>query len=144
WKEGQETEEAANWQREAHADDLHVVNQVHTWKGAKVRFYLKSRDVIHSFFLPNMRIKQDALPGKVIPVWFDTAGTEAEANCSKVGDEWVIDKEKISQSELACAELCGWGHYKMRGVIFIHKDKADYDEWLKHAYAEQIRTKPTK
>ena len=142
WNGNQETQEAAAWQREPNIDDIKIANEIHTWKGAKIRFYLKSRDVIHSFFLPNMRIKQDALPGKVIPVWFDTAGDEAEANCHKAGDDWVIDKGKINQSELACAELCGWGHYKMRGVIFIHKDKADYDDWLKHALAKQNNTKP--
>jgi len=146
WKEGRETEKAETWQRAlpGEADDVYLANQVHTWKGAKVRFYLKSRDVIHSFFLPNMRIKQDALPGKVIPVWFDTAGTESEPNChydEKVKD-WVIDDGKINQSELACAELCGWGHYKMRGVIFIHKDQDDYNKWRMHAHSEQNRTKP--
>jgi cytochrome c oxidase subunit 2 len=142
WKEGQESKAATDWQREPQADDTHVVNEVHTWKGARVRFFLKSRDVIHSFFLPNMRIKQDALPGKVIPVWFDTAGEHAVANCKKVGDGWVIDPDKVSQSELACAELCGWGHYKMRGIIYVHADKADYEDWLKHASQEERRTKP--
>jgi cytochrome c oxidase subunit 2 len=144
WQEGKETQSAAEWQQHPQADDVHVVNQIHTWKGAKIRFYLKSRDVIHSFFLPNMRIKQDALPGKVIPVWFDTAGDEAQANChreSTTGD-WVIDPDKVSRSELACAELCGWGHYKMRGMIWIHENEADYKDWLKHAFAEEHRTKP--
>jgi cytochrome c oxidase subunit 2 len=144
WKPGEETKAAGNWQREPQADDVHAVNEVHTWKGARVRFYLKSRDVIHSFFLPNMRIKQDALPGKVIPVWFDSAGATAEANCRYDEDAktWVIDPKKISHSELACAELCGWGHYKMRGLIYVHEDEADYNKWLAHASAEERRTKP--
>jgi cytochrome c oxidase subunit 2 len=145
WKEGQETKAAVDWQREPHADDVHLVNQVHTWKGARVRFFLKSRDVIHSFFLPNMRIKQDALPGKIIPVWFDTADKDtAQANCRRDADTgtWVVDPKKIGQSELACAELCGWGHYKMRGLIFVHEDEADYEDWLKHAAEEERRTKP--
>ena len=141
WKEGQETKAATDWQREPQADDVHVVNEVHTWKRAKVRFFLKSRDVIHSFSLPNMRIKQDALPGKVIPVWFDTE-LMAEANCHKEGDAWVIKPDKVSQSELACMELCGWGHYKMRGMIFVHESEDDYKDWLKHASQEQRRTKP--
>jgi cytochrome c oxidase subunit 2 len=145
WQEGQETKAAAEWQREPHADDVRLVNEVHTWKGARVRFYLKSRDVIHSFFLPNMRIKQDALPGKVIPVWFDTADKDtAESNCEYDADRksWVIDPKKVPQSELACAELCGWGHYKMRGMIYVHKDEADYKKWLEHAGAEERRTAP--
>jgi cytochrome c oxidase subunit 2 len=144
WKEGQETAAAVEWQQHPHADDTHVVNEVHTWKGARVRFYLKSRDVIHSFFLPNMRIKQDALPGKVIPVWFDTKGDGAEANCHFDEDKktWVLDEDKAKHAELACAELCGWGHYKMRGMVYIHKDQADYMKWLEDASEEERRTKP--
>jgi len=65
WKESNVAE---SWAKDPHIDDLHMVNEVHTWKGAHVRVYLKTRDVIHSFFLPNMRIKQDALPGKTIPL----------------------------------------------------------------------------
>jgi len=148
---GRESSLAAEWQRTPHADDVHLANEVHTWKGAKVRFYLKSRDVIHSFFLPNMRIKQDALPGKVIPVWFDTAGEKVEANCRKSektdskGEKqtvWLLYEDKAKEAELACAELCGWGHYKMRGIVYIHESIDDYEDWLKHASAEERRTKP--
>jgi cytochrome c oxidase subunit 2 len=150
WEKGQETAAAADWQRNPNADDVHLVNEVHTWKGAKVRFYLKSRDVIHSFFLPHMRIKQDALPGKVIPVWFDTALADkannliVEPNCKYDADAkaWVMDPDKVKDSELACAELCGWGHYKMRGLVYIHESKADYDKWLEHASKEERRTQP--
>ena len=49
-------------------------NELHTWKGAKVRIYLKTQDVIHSFGLPNLRLMQDALPGKTIPMWFSANG----------------------------------------------------------------------
>jgi cytochrome c oxidase subunit 2 len=149
---GRESALAAEWQREPHADDVHLVNEVHTWKGAKVRFYLKSRDVIHSFFLPNMRIKQDALPGKVIPVWFDTAGETARSNCHHDAktETWVMDTilidaveqiDKSKQAELACAELCGWGHYKMRGIVYIHESEPDYKLWLEDAFKEERRTK---
>ncbi len=142
WKEGQETAAGAAWQREPHADDVHIVNELHTWKGARVRFYLKSRDVIHSFFLPNMRIKQDALPGKVIPVWFDLKGDKVEANCrkSEATGDWRLDEDKAKEAELACAELCGWGHYKMRGIVYIHETRDDYEAWLKHASDEERRT----
>ncbi|HEV3235976.1 MAG TPA: cytochrome c oxidase subunit II, partial [Gemmataceae bacterium] len=51
-----------------HVDDLHLANEIHTWKQVKVLVHLKTQDVIHSFFLPNLRLKQDALPGKTIPV----------------------------------------------------------------------------
>jgi cytochrome c oxidase subunit 2 len=129
---------AADWEKRNQADDVHVVNQVHIWKHSdkepcRVRMFLKTKDVLHSFFLPNLRIKQDALPGKTIPVWYDAQ----EANCKydEATKTWKIDKSK--EWELACAELCGWGHYKMRGLLYVHESKEDYLRWLKQAAEEQ-------
>ncbi|HZT81394.1 MAG TPA: cytochrome c oxidase subunit II [Gemmataceae bacterium] len=132
-KENKEPASARDWERNRHFDDVHVVNDIHTWKGAKVRLYLKSRDVIHSFFLPNMRIKQDALPGKVIPVWFDCD----ESNCSWDDTEKKLNVDRDKTWELACAELCGWGHYRMHGRVYVHPDKADYERWLANEWARQ-------
>jgi cytochrome c oxidase subunit 2 len=124
---------SAEWDKKPQADDVHVVNEVHTWKGAKVRMYLKTRDVLHSFFLPNLRIKQDALPGKTIPVWYDAD----ETNCKydEATNSWQFIEGKAW--ELACAELCGWGHYKMRGHLYVHENKEDYLRWLSHAADKQ-------
>jgi cytochrome c oxidase subunit 2 len=74
-----------------------------------VVFRLKSRDVLHSFFVPVFRLKQDAVPGMEIPVWFRA--------------------EKAGEYDLICAELCGWGHYKMAGKIRV-LPKQDFDRWL--------------
>ena len=103
-------------------DDLHVVNELHIVQNQAALIDLKSRDVLHSFFLPQMRIKQDAVPGMTIPVWFDadTPGTY----------------------ELVCAELCGWGHYKMRGLVTVHETQNDFNRWMAEAMAEQNRTHP--
>jgi cytochrome c oxidase subunit 2 len=76
----------------------------------KVLFLLRSRDVIHSFFVPLFRLKQDAVPGMSIPVWFEAM--------------------KEGNYDLVCAELCGWGHYKMAGRIKVVSRPA-YDEWMK-------------
>jgi cytochrome c oxidase subunit 2 len=100
-------------------DDLHVVNDLHFVKGKPALIYLSSTDVLHSFFLPALRIKQDAVPGLTIPVWFDS------------------DQE--GQYELACAELCGWGHGEMKGRVFVHKTQQEFDEWMKSALREQAR-----
>ncbi len=124
------------WGKEAQFDDLRVVNQLHIWEGSSVRVHLKTRDVIHSFFLPNMRIKQDALPGKTIPVWFAAEKGTFNTEYNKVTRKW---DEPTVDCDLACAELCGWGHYKMRGKLYIHKDREDYEKWLKHAKEEQDR-----
>src|SRR5262245_54317340 len=111
--------------------DFHTVNEVHTWAGANTRIYLKTRDVLHSFFLPELRLKQDAVPGKVIPVWFKATDWNTEFK----DGELVVNPDK--RWELACAELCGWGHYKMSGKLYVHKDKESYDAWLRHRLAQQ-------
>jgi cytochrome c oxidase subunit 2 len=125
------------WGHAARADfnDLYVVNEVHTWQGANTRVYLKTRDVLHSFFLPVMRLKQDAVPGKIIPVWFKPTDYNGEWKDGK----WVYardDKGNDKVWELACAELCGWGHYKMQGRLYVHKDKESYKAWLADALAK--------
>lgn len=102
------------------ADDLHTVNDLHFVKGRPVVIYLKTQDVLHSFFLPSMRIKQDAVPGLTIPVWFDS--------------------DRAGTFDLVCAELCGWGHYKMRGVVTVHDTQQEFDEWMANALREQGRS----
>ena len=89
WESNRVPASAKAWERTEHADDIHVVNEVHVWAGdqpAKVRLFLKSRDVLHSFFLPNLRLKQDAVPGKTIPVWFEA--TEPSNRMGRRGTEW--------------------------------------------------------
>jgi len=127
-------------------DDVRLVNEVHCVKGQKTLVHLKTQDVIHSFFLPHMRLKQDALPGKTIPVWFQAE----EANCHKEGTEWqdgsrhdaakgwVKDHKYIW--ELACAEYCGSRHSLMRGKLYVHESQDDFNDWLKTAETAQKKT----
>ncbi len=105
------------------ADDLFTVSDLHFVKKKQALIYLKSSDVLHSFYLPFMRIKQDAVPGMTIPVWFD---------CDTAGSY-----------ELVCAELCGWGHYKMRGRVTVHETEAEFQKWLDGQLAEQNRSQLT-
>jgi cytochrome c oxidase subunit II len=98
-------------------DDLHMVNDLHFVKGKTALISLRSSDVLHSFFLPQLRIKQDAVPGLEIPVWFDS--------------------DRAGKYELVCAELCGWGHYKMRGNVTVHDKQSDFDEWQRDALEKQ-------
>lgn len=104
------------------ADDLHTVNDLHFVKDSPTIIYLKSEDVLHSFFLPQLRIKQDAVPGLTIPVKFDAS--------------------KPGRYELLCAELCGWGHYKMRADVTVHETQSEFDEWMEQALREQSRSQP--
>lgn len=98
------------------SDDLFLVNDLHLPVDEDVLIQLKSMDVLHSFFLPNVRIKQDAVPGMKIPVWFKARET--------------------GSYDIVCAELCGWGHYKMKGRVTF-EPRADFDAWLERKYAEQ-------
>lgn len=100
--------------------DVFLVNDLHVPLNEEVVIDLKSADVLHSFFLPNLRVKQDAVPGMKIPVWFKA--------------------KEVGTFDLVCAELCGWGHYKMKGrVTVLPRDK--FDAWLRQKYQEQEATR---
>jgi cytochrome c oxidase subunit 2 len=105
------------------SDDLFTTNDLHFVKNKQTLIYLKSSDVLHSFFLPQLRIKQDAVPGMTIPVWFDA--------------------DTSGHYELVCAELCGWGHYKMRGKVTVHESEAEFQEWVDDQLREQNRSQVT-
>src|SRR5213075_3557449 len=71
---------------------------------------LSSKDVIHNFCLPSMRIAQDAIPGQIIPMWFKPI--------------------KTGTYEVVCGQLCGLGHYGMKGTVVVDSP-TDYQQWLK-------------
>lgn len=158
WKVDRDSKRlSSSWSEAPHSDDIHVVNEIHVWKGANVRVYLKTKDVLHSFYLPNLRLKQDAVPGKTIPVWFRV--TEANTVYDESTQQWVdgvhYDGETVVKDaqgnlvksseqiwDLACAELCGWGHYKMQGRLYVHPSQKDYLKWLARTVQEQSKNKP--
>lgn len=92
--------------RDSTPDDLYDNDRLYIPAGQPVLIWLRTRDVQHSFFIPQFRIKQDALPGQVIPVWFQA--------------------DEPGEYEFLCAELCGWGHYKMGGLI-VAEDPVKHD-----------------
>jgi cytochrome c oxidase subunit 2 len=97
------------------SDDIISLNQLHFPVGRPVVATLRSKDVIHSFFLPEFRVKQDAVPGMSTRIWFDGMRT----------GHW----------EIACAELCGLGHYKMKGYVTVETPE-EFDKWLATQVAE--------
>jgi len=108
-------------------DDITTVNQLHLPVGRPAIIHLSSKDVIHSFNLPNMRSKQDAVPGLDIPLWFVPTVTTDQMRQRLHDDEF--------QYEIACAQLCGLGHYRMRGFLTVHTPEA-YDAWLAEQAAQ--------
>jgi len=100
--------------------DFAPINQFHVPVNKPVLISLRSKDVLHSFWLPNMRVKLDAVPGMTGKVWFTPTRTGVY--------------------EIACAELCGAEHWKMRGTVTVDTPEA-YDAWLKKE-AEFVADKP--
>lgn len=159
-------------------DDIFTVNQLNLPVGKPVIVRLSSKDVIHSFGIPLLRVKQDVIPGEIIPVWFtptmtneqvleastkavaismqDTSNMVLQAMVSRedyrAGDGTVILAKDapitpdilapllqagINQiravsptpMEIACAQLCGLGHYRMRGFVTIQTEE-EFNAWL--------------
>lgn len=144
WKDQATAKRDFRLKMPARPDDVRLVNEIHVVQKQKVLIHLKTQDVLHSFFLPQMRLKQDALPGKTIPVWFEAT----EANCFKDGNSWKdghrFDAEKKTWVkddryiwELACAEFCGARHSLMRGKVFVHASVEDFKDWLKIVEKQQ-------
>src|SRR5437762_7680526 len=91
-------------------DDIVVSGELHVLKDRPVIIELSSKDVIHNFALPHMRIAQDAIPGQIIPMWFKAI--------------------KPGNYEVICGQLCGLGHYSMKGMIVVD-NPSEYQAWLK-------------
>lgn len=130
-----------------HLDDVRVPNELHVAMGQNVLVHLKTQDVIHSFFLPNLRLKQDALPGKTIPVWFRV--TDYNTRFDPDLGRWVDGFDPVLGRpaddagrfwDVDCAEFCGARHSLMRGKLFVHKDRDDFVAWLGSAQARQDGT----
>jgi cytochrome c oxidase subunit II len=94
-------------------DDKTFDNEVHVPVGKPVVLHLRSKDVIHSVFVPQARFKQDAVPGREILEW--------------------IQVTKTGKYEIPCAELCGFGHSGMKGYLFVHTPD-EYQKWLKEQW----------
>jgi len=95
-------------------DGRREFNMIHVQRGTPVRIVLSSEDVIHSFFVPAFRVKQDAVPGKVVNTWFNPT--------------------RSGTYTLFCAQYCGTAHAEMIGqVVVLEPD--DYASWVKQAAA---------
>jgi cytochrome c oxidase subunit II len=103
-------------------DDVATLNQLHLEVNRPVIARITSKDVIHSFKLPVMRVTQDAIPGMEIPIHFKPI------------------KETGQQTwDIACAQLCGLGHYRMRGQILV-ESRQDFEKWMRQNTPENPAT----
>ena len=97
-------------------DDITTQNIFAVPVNHPVRVMLRTKDVTHSFFVPVLRVKQDTVPGLMIPIHFTAT--------------------KIGEYEIPCAELCGMQHYKMRARLLVMSE-ADFENWLKQRASMQ-------
>src|SRR6476620_4828907 len=97
-------------------DDVTTINQLNQPVDRPVLVQLSSKDVIHSFGLYEMRVKQDAIPGMTIPVWFIP--------------------NRAGEYEIACSQLCGLGHFRMRGFVTV-QPQAEFTKWFDEQSKEQ-------
>jgi cytochrome c oxidase subunit 2 len=112
-------------------DDLTTINQLNIPVDRPILVHLSTKDVIHSFGLYEMRVKQDAIPGMDIPVWFIPSVTTEDM------------RKRLGKSdfdyEITCSQLCGLGHFRMRGFVTV-QSQADFQKWLADQQKEQHGT----
>jgi cytochrome c oxidase subunit 2 len=104
-------------------DDVTARNMLYIPVNRDVVVYVSSKDVIHSFNLPEFRVKQDAIPGMRVPITFKATMTTDELRAQTGNDR--------RDFEIACAQLCGLGHFQMRGFVRVVEQGA-YDEWYEN------------
>ena len=109
-------------------DDVTMVNQLYLPVNRPIIVRLRSKDVIHSFGVPEFRVKQDAIPGLTIPIWFIPTITTTDMRTQTGNPEF--------QYEIACAQLCGLGHARMRGFVTVQTNE-EFQKWMEDSVAEQ-------
>lgn len=142
-----------DWTDAKNHDDF-IADEIYLPVNQKVRVRITARDVLHNFYLPHFRVKMDAVPG--IPSYFvftPTVTTEEFRDRLKDHEDWAglsdpadpesLTKWEIFEYELACAELCGIGHYSMRKVVKIVSEE-EFNGWAEKQnsyYLSQVRNK---
>ena len=114
-------------------DDVTTINQLYLPVNKPIIVRLRSKDVIHSFGVPEFRVKQDAIPGLTIPIWFVPTITTADMRTRTGNAEF--------QYEIACAQLCGLGHARMRGFVTVLTAE-EFQKWLDEKIKEQSAPDP--
>lgn len=104
-----------------HLEGKREINELHVPTGQPIKLVLTSEDVIHSFYVPAFRIKQDAIPGRYTTAWFEAT--------------------KPGTYHLFCAEYCGTEHAKMIGRIVV-LEPSDYEAWLSGAATTAVAAAP--
>lgn len=116
-------------------DDIHVATEMHLPLGIPVKLVIHAQDVIHDVGLPHFRMKMDAVPGIPTTLWFTPKYTTEDMRVRTGNANFVY--------EISCDQICGKGHFSMRGVIVVEKPE-DYKKWLASQKPEYYTLFPDK
>jgi cytochrome c oxidase subunit II len=119
----------------ASLDDIHVGGTMHIPVGKPIKFVINAQDVIHDVGLPHFRMKMDAVPGIPTTLWFTPLYTTEEMKVRSGNPNFVY--------EISCDQMCGKGHFSMRGVIVVESEE-DYKKWLAEQQPEYYSIFPDK
>lgn len=122
-----------DWNDAASHDDIHVPSEMHLVVGKPVKLVINSQDVIHDVGLSHFRMKMDAVPGIPTTLWFTPKYTTEEMKVRTGNSNFVY--------ELSCDQMCGKGHYSMRGTIVVEHQQ-DFDKWLSGQKPEYYKAVP--
>ena len=112
-----------DWTDKHNLDDIISQNgEMHIVKDKPVKLIIGSRDVIHDVGLPHFRFKMDAVPGITTTLWFTPSISTTEMQARTHNPNFVY--------EISCDQMCGKGHYSMRGTVIVHDTQADLDKWF--------------
>ncbi len=116
-------------------DDIHVSATMHIPVGVPVKMVINSQDVIHAVGLSHFRLKMDAVPGIPTTQWFTPKITTADMRIKTGNPNFTF--------EISCDQMCGPGHFSMRGVIIV-ETMEEYKKWLAEQKPEYFSVHPEK
>jgi len=123
------------WDDPANADDIYATSELHLVVNRPVKMVIGAKDVIHDVGLAHFRMKMDAVPGTPTTMWFTPTKTTKQMRDELQDPEFVY--------EISCDQMCGKGHYSMRGTIVVETQE-EYDTWLVTQKAQYLTANPSK
>ena len=123
------------WEDPANHDDVFVEQEMHLVVGKPVQLVIGAKDVIHDVGLVHFRMKMDAVPGTPTTMWFTPKFTTKEMKVKTGNPDFVY--------EISCDQLCGKGHWSMRGVIVVETQE-EFDAWLASKKPQYLVANPDK
>jgi len=123
------------WEDPANHDDVYVEQEMHLVVGKPVQLVIGAKDVIHDVGLVHFRLKMDAVPGTPTTMWFTPKFTTKEMKVKTGNPDFVY--------EISCDQLCGKGHWSMRGTIVVETQE-EFDAWLASKKPQYLVANPEK